>query len=69
MDYVKKSHAIMSSRQKYHFAVVNLISLTTPGFGFRAPNGDHQVCPVWRPAGLPEEEPRTQRYLLQGPGC
>ena len=35
----------------------------------RTTDGDHRICPVWRPAGLPEEEPGTQRHLLQGPGC
>ena len=36
---------------------------------FRAHDGYHRVCPVWRLAGLPEEEPRPERHLLQGPGC
>ena len=35
----------------------------------RTTDGDHRVCSVWRPAGLPEEEPGIQRHLLQGPGC
>ena len=34
---------------------------------FRADDGDYRVCPVWRLAGLPEEEPRPERHLLQGP--
>ena len=47
-----------------------LITLTVPLLlVFRADDGDHRVCPVWRLAGLPEEEPRPERHLLQGPGC
>ena len=34
----------------------------------RATTGVDRVCTLWRPAGIPEKEPRFKRHLLQGPG-